>query len=141
MTTLGNFIDGRHGASHGGRSAPIHNPATGEEIGRVALSSAAECAEAIAVAERAFPAWAQTPPLVRARVMFRFKALMEEHRDELAALITREHGKVLSDAQGELTRGLEVVEFALKGEHSLNVGRGVDSHSMMQPVGVCAGIT
>ncbi|MGL4505949.1 MAG: CoA-acylating methylmalonate-semialdehyde dehydrogenase, partial [Aeromonas sobria] len=89
----------------------------------------------------------QTPPLVRARVFFRFKELMEQHRDELAQLISREHGKVFSDAQGELTRGLDVVEFAcgiphlLKGEHSLNVGRGVDSYSMMQPVGVCAGIT
>ncbi|WP_412841186.1 aldehyde dehydrogenase family protein, partial [Aeromonas dhakensis] len=87
------------------------------------------------------------PPLVRARVLFRFKEQMEQHRDDLARLISREHGKVFSDAQGELTRGLEVVEFAcgiphlLKGEHSLNVGRGVDSHSMMQPVGVCAGIT
>ncbi|MEW7866723.1 CoA-acylating methylmalonate-semialdehyde dehydrogenase [Aeromonas diversa] len=147
MTILGNFIDGRHCASHSGRVAPIHNPASGEETGRVALASAAECAEAIAVAERAFPAWAQTPPLVRARVMFRFKALVEAQRDELAALISREHGKVLSDAQGELTRGLEVVEFACgiphlqKGEHSQNVGRGVDSWSLMQPLGVCAGIT
>ncbi len=111
------------------------------------LSSAAECQEAIAIAERAFADWSQTPPLVRARVFFRFKELMEQHRDELAQLISREHGKVFSDAQGELTRGLEVVEFAcgiphlLKGEHSLNVGRGVDSYSMMQPVGVCAGIT
>ncbi|MGK4476516.1 CoA-acylating methylmalonate-semialdehyde dehydrogenase [Aeromonas molluscorum] len=142
-----NFINGELKASHSERFAPIFNPATGQQQGQVALASAAECSEAIAIAETAFVAWSQTPPLVRARVLFRFKELMELHRDELAELISREHGKVFSDAQGELTRGLEVVEFAcgiphlLKGEHSLNVGRGVDSYSMMQPVGVCAGIT
>ncbi len=144
---VNNFIDGQLQESRGERFGAIFNPATGQQQGSVALSTAAECAEAIASAERAFADWSQTPPLVRARVMFRFKELMEQYRDELARLISREHGKVFSDAQGELTRGLEVVEFAcgiphlLKGEHSLNVGRGVDSHSMMQPVGVCAGIT
>lgn len=144
---VSNFIDGQLQQSHSERFGAIFNPATGQQQGSVALATAAECGEAIAVAERAFADWSQTPPLVRARVLFRFKELMERHRDELAELISREHGKVFSDAQGELTRGLEVVEFAcgiphlLKGEHSLNVGRGVDSHSMMQPVGVCAGIT
>ncbi|MGL4932197.1 MAG: CoA-acylating methylmalonate-semialdehyde dehydrogenase, partial [Aeromonas sp.] len=144
---VSNFIDGQLQESRSERQGAIFNPACGKQQGSVGLSSAAECQEAIASAERAFVDWSQTPPLVRARVLFRFKALMEQHRDELAQLISREHGKVFSDAQGELTRGLEVVEFAcgiphlLKGEHSLNVGRGVDSYSMMQPVGVCAGIT
>ncbi|MFQ2771449.1 CoA-acylating methylmalonate-semialdehyde dehydrogenase [Aeromonas caviae] len=144
---IDNFIDGETTESRSERFGAIFNPATGQQQGSVVLSTADECAEAIACAERAFGEWSQTPPLVRARVLFRFKELMEQHRDELAQLISREHGKVFSDAQGELTRGLEVVEFAcgiphlLKGEHSLNVGRGVDSHSMMQPVGVCAGIT
>ncbi len=102
---------------------------------------------AVEVAKKAQVDWQATPPLQRARVMFRFKALLEENADELATLISTEHGKVHSDALGELTRGLEVVEFAcgiphlLKGEHSLNVGREIDSYSMMQPVGVCVGIT
>ncbi|MGL6265586.1 CoA-acylating methylmalonate-semialdehyde dehydrogenase [Aeromonas jandaei] len=144
---VSNFINGQPQESCSERQGAIFNPACGKQQGSVGLSSAAECQEAIAIAERAFADWSQTPPLVRARVFFRFKELMEQHRDELAQLISREHGKVFSDAQGELTRGLEVVEFAcgiphlLKGEHSLNVGRGVDSYSMMQPVGVCAGIT
>ncbi|MCC0087652.1 CoA-acylating methylmalonate-semialdehyde dehydrogenase [Aeromonas veronii] len=144
---VSNFINGQPQESRSERQGAIFNPACGKQQGSVGLSSAAECQEAIAIAERAFADWSQTPPLVRARVFFRFKELMEQHRDELAQLISREHGKVFSDAQGELTRGLEVVEFAcgiphlLKGEHSLNVGRGVDSYSMMQPVGVCAGIT
>ncbi|CAJ1767895.1 Putative 3-oxopropanoate dehydrogenase [Aeromonas jandaei] len=144
---VSNFINGQPQESRSERQGAIFNPACGKQQGSVGLSSAAECQEAIAIAERAFTDWSQTPPLVRARVFFRFKELMEQHRDELAQLISREHGKVFSDAQGELTRGLEVVEFAcgiphlLKGEHSLNVGRGVDSYSMMQPVGVCAGIT
>ena len=144
---VSNFINGQPQESRSERQGAIFNPACGKQQGSVGLSSAAECQEAIAIAERAFVDWSQTPPLVRARVFFRFKELMEQHRDELAQLISREHGKVFSDAQGELTRGLEVVEFAcgiphlLKGEHSLNVGRGVDSYSMMQPVGVCAGIT
>ena len=106
-----------------------------------------EVAQAIGVAHDAFAAWSKTSPLRRARVLFNFKALMEKHRDELAALIVSEHGKVWSDALGELTRGIEVIEFAcgiphlLKGEYSPNFGSGVDSYSLMQPVGVVAGIT
>ncbi|KFN41114.1 hypothetical protein N789_04305 [Arenimonas oryziterrae DSM 21050 = YC6267] len=111
------------------------------------LASKAEVEEAISIASAAFPAWAATTPLNRARVLFRFKALLEQHADEIALAITREHGKVLSDARGELTRGIEVVEFAcgipqlLKGEHSMNVGSGVDSYSEYSPLGVVAGIT
>lgn len=147
MTTIGNFIHGEHVASNSGRSAPVYNPATGEQTKTVSLSSADETRSAIASAEKAFETWSKVTPLNRARVMFKFKELLEQNADELAALITSEHGKVLSDAHGELTRGLEVVEFACgiphlqKGEHSLNVGRGVDSYSQMMPMGVCAGIS
>ena len=147
METLGNYIDGKRTASASGRVAPVYNPATGEQRLEVALSSEEDTRSAIAAAQRAFDAWKAVTPLNRARVMFAFKALVEEHRDELAELITMEHGKVLSDARNELGRGLEVVEFAtgiphlLKGEHSLNVGRGVDGYSLMQPLGVCAGIS
>ncbi|GAA4648772.1 CoA-acylating methylmalonate-semialdehyde dehydrogenase [Kistimonas scapharcae] len=129
------------------RSQPVFNPATGEQTGVVALASAAETEKAIAVAKAAFPAWKETTPLNRARVMFRFKKLVEKHRDELAGLITSEHGKVYEDACGELVRGLEVVEFAcgiphlLKGEHTENVGTAVDAWSVNQPLGVVAGIT
>lgn len=144
---VSNFINGRMVESHSGRNADLFNPANGELRGQVQLSSTSEALEAVAVAKQAQEAWQATPPLQRARVMFRFKALLEENADELATLISTEHGKVHSDALGELTRGLEVVEFScgiphlLKGEHSLNVGREIDSYSLMQPVGVCVGIT
>ncbi len=147
MTILGNFIGGVRVVSSSGRSAPVYNPAIGKQQFKVALSSPDETREAIAVAAAAFPAWSKVTPLNRARVMFKFKELIEHYADELAELITLEHGKVFSDAKGELTRGLEVVEFAcgiphlLKGEHSLNVGRDVDSFSQMMPLGVCAGIS
>ena len=147
MSVLGNYIGGQHVASQSGRTSPVFNPATGAQSKEVALSSADETRAAIANAQEAFKTWSQVTPLNRARIMFKFKALVEEHADELAELITAEHGKVFSDAKGELTRGLEVVEFACgiphlqKGEHSLNVGRGVDSFSQMMPMGVCAGIS
>ncbi len=144
---VSNFINGTTVASTSGRTSDLFNPANGELRGKVQLSSADEAHAAVAVAKQAQVNWQATPPLQRARVMFKFKALLEQHADDMATLISQEHGKVHSDALGELTRGLEVVEFAcgiphlLKGEHSLNVGREVDSHSMMQPVGVCVGIT
>ncbi|PXF30019.1 methylmalonate-semialdehyde dehydrogenase [Pokkaliibacter plantistimulans] len=144
---LGNFVAGAETASHSGRTAAVHNPATGRVSKQVVLSSAEEVAQVIAVAREAFPAWAASPPLRRSRVLFKFKELIEQHFDELAEIITEEHGKVFSDAKGELIRGLEVVEFACgiphlqKGEHSVNVGSNVDSWSMMQPLGVVAGIT
>ncbi len=145
--TLHHFIDGRRQAGGSGRTAPVYDPALGDVRHQVPLASAEETRAAIAAARSALPAWAATTPLRRARVMFRFRDLVERHRTELAALITGEHGKLLSDAEGEVTRGLEVVEFAcgiphlLKGEHSENVGTGIDSWSLRQPVGVCAGIT
>jgi malonate-semialdehyde dehydrogenase (acetylating)/methylmalonate-semialdehyde dehydrogenase len=147
VATLGHFIDGRPVAGHSGRHGPVYDPATGQVRARLALASAEETAAAIAAAGRALPAWSATPPLARARVLFRFKSLIEEHIDELARLITLEHGKVLSDARGEVIRGLEVVEFAcgiphlLRGDFTENVGTAIDSWSVRQPVGVCAGIT
>ena len=147
MSVIGNFIGGERVASTSGRTGPVYNPATGAQIATVALSSEDETRAAIANAEAAFKIWSKVTPLNRARVMFKYKELIEKHADEIATLISQEHGKVFSDAKGELTRGLEVVEFACgiphlqKGEHSLNVGRGVDSYSQMMPMGVCAGIS
>jgi len=143
----GHHIGGQAVAGTSGRCGIVHNPATGAVRGDVAFASAVETRAAIAAASAALPGWAATPPLQRARVMFRFKHLIEQHMDELAALITAEHGKVLSDARGEVIRGMEIVEFAcgipqmLKGEFSENVGSAVDSWSLRQPVGVVAGIT
>ena len=147
MNITGNFIGGQITYSASNETIPVYDPATGKVARELTQSTGAEVAEAIKIAHEAFPAWSKTSPLRRARVLFNFKALMEQHRDELAELIVSEHGKVWSDAQGELTRGLEVVEFAcgiphlIKGEYSANVGTGVDSYSLMQPVGVVAGIT
>lgn len=147
METVANFIHGECVTGSGQRVQAIFNPATGEQIRQVVMSSTRETEQAIAAAHDAFPGWARHSPLKRARVMFRFKALLEQNMERLARIISEEHGKVFSDAVGELTRGLEVVEFACgiphlqKGEHSANVGTGVDSHSLMQPLGVCVGIT
>ena len=141
------FIAGKLASGKSGRTAPVFNPATGEAAGQVALASAAEVDEAVRIAQEAFPKWSHTPPLRRARILMRFLRLLEENEDRIAQAITREHGKVLSDAKGELARGVEVVEFAtgapqlLKGEVTENVGTRVDSHSLRQPLGVVAGIT
>jgi malonate-semialdehyde dehydrogenase (acetylating)/methylmalonate-semialdehyde dehydrogenase len=147
MRTIAHFIGGKSVAGTSNRVGPVFDPATGEQTGAVAYANTEETAAAVTVAAAAFPAWAATPPLRRARVLFKFKELVERHADELARLITAEHGKILSDAMGSLTRGLEVVEFAcgipqlLKGEFTDNVGTGIDSWSMRLPLGVCAGIT
>jgi malonate-semialdehyde dehydrogenase (acetylating)/methylmalonate-semialdehyde dehydrogenase len=144
---LTHFIGGKSVSGASLRRGPVYDPAIGRRVREVVLASAADTEMAIASAKAAFPSWAETPPLQRARVLFRFKSLIESHADELAAIITSEHGKVLSDARGEITRGLEVVEFAcgiphlLKGEFSDSVGKGIDSWSLRLPVGVCAGIT
>jgi malonate-semialdehyde dehydrogenase (acetylating)/methylmalonate-semialdehyde dehydrogenase len=141
------WIGGKAVAGASGRTGNVYNPATGQVQALVPLANAAELNAAVAAAEAAFPAWAAQPPLRRARVLFRFRELFEQHLDDFAELITSEHGKVLSDAKGEATRGLEVVEFAtgiphlLKGEFSEQVGAGIDSWSMRQPLGVVAGIT
>ncbi len=147
MADLHHFIDGARVAGTSGRVGEVFDPSTGVVRAHVPLASAGEVAAAVASAVRAFPAWAATPPVRRARVMFRFKELIEKHADELSRLVTGEHGKVLSDALGSLTRGLEVVEFAcgmphlLKGEYAENVGSEIDSWSARQPLGICAGIT
>jgi malonate-semialdehyde dehydrogenase (acetylating)/methylmalonate-semialdehyde dehydrogenase len=143
---IGHVINGQR-VLDGGRTQPVYNPATGEVIRQVALAETETVTNAIAAAEAAFPEWRDTTPLSRARVMFRFKELVEKHAETIVALITEEHGKVLDDARGELQRGIENIEYAcgapelLKGEHSRNVGRGVDSWSEHQPLGVVAGIT
>ena len=146
-TTIGHFIGGKRVAGASGRTGAVYNPATGERTADVAFASQGEVAAAVSAAAKAFPGWAATPPLQRARVMFRFKEFVERDLDALAKLVTSEHGKVLSDARGSVIRGLEVVEFAcgiphlLKGEFTEAVGRGIDSWSMRQPLGICAGIT
>lgn len=129
------------------RQLPIFNPATGKQEASVSLASPIEVEVAIATAKQAFEEWRNVTPLKRARLLFKFKELVEKHRNELAEMLTREHGKVLEDALGDITRGLEVVEFAcgiphlLKGEYTENVGTDVDAWSVSQPLGVVAGIT
>ncbi len=144
---ISHWIGGRRVAGVSGRHADVYEPSSGRVSGRVALASAAEVDQAVAAAQGAFAAWSQQPPLQRARVMFRFRTLLLDNAERIAAQISREHGKVIADARGELTRGVEVVEFAagipqlLKGEYSENVGKEVDSYSMRQPLGVVAGVT
>ncbi|HTO82708.1 MAG TPA: CoA-acylating methylmalonate-semialdehyde dehydrogenase [Methylomirabilota bacterium] len=144
---LTHYIHGKPVSGKSGRFSDVFNPATGELSAKLPLASRAEVDAAVQSAKKAFPGWAKTTPLSRARVMFKYKELLEKNRDKLAALIGSEHGKVLADATGEVTRGIEVVEFVcgiphlLKGEFTENVGTNVDSFSMRQPLGVCAGIT
>nr|WP_271213436.1 CoA-acylating methylmalonate-semialdehyde dehydrogenase [Rhodococcus wratislaviensis]GLK40543.1 methylmalonate-semialdehyde dehydrogenase (acylating) [Rhodococcus wratislaviensis] len=149
---IDHYITGRsdaRGATARGATtrADVYNPATGQITGRVAMATTGDVDAAVAAAAAAFPAWSATPAHIRARVLFRFRDLVERDADRLAAIITAEHGKVHSDAKGEVTRGLEVVEFAcgipqqLKGEFSENVGRAVDGVSFRQPLGVVAGIS
>src|SRR3954453_4610143 len=141
------FIAGKLASGKSGRTAPVFNPATGEAAGQGALPNAAEGDEGVRIAQEAFPKWSHTPPLRRARILMRFLRLLEENEDRIARVITAEHGKVLSDAKGELARGVEVVEFAtgapqlLKGEVTENVGTRVESHSLPQTLDVVAGIT
>ena len=144
---INHFINGQVVRSDSGRSQPVYNPATGEVLNHVALGSAEEVNSAVAAASVAAPGWADTAPLKRARVLFKFKELIEKHHDDLAAAITREHGKVFSDAKGEVVRGLEIVEFAcgipqlLKTQFTDNIGGGIDNWQLRQPLGVTAGIT
>jgi malonate-semialdehyde dehydrogenase (acetylating)/methylmalonate-semialdehyde dehydrogenase len=146
-TEVGHFIHGRAVASHSGRRQPVFNPSTGAVARQVALASVDEVNAAVASAKAAFPAWADTPPIRRARVMNAFLQLLMQHRDTLAAMITAEHGKVFTDAQGEVTRGIDIVEFAcgipqlLKGDFTDQVSTGIDNWTLRQPLGVVAGIT
>ncbi|MBT0960814.1 CoA-acylating methylmalonate-semialdehyde dehydrogenase [Denitromonas iodatirespirans] len=146
MDTLGHYINGER-RPDANRPQPVFHPALGRPVRQVAMASRATVESAIAAAAEAFPAWRKTPPLKRARVLFRFKALLEQHADRIVAAIVEEHGKVWEDAHGELARGIEVVEYAcgapelLKGEHSREVGPDIDSWSEFPPLGVVAGIT
>ena len=141
------YIGGQRIGSVAARSLPVFNPATGEQTGTLPLATAQDVDAAVQAAKAAFPPWAATPPLKRARVMFRFRELLEAKQEALAAQITAEHGKTHSDALGEVARGIEIVEFAcgipqlLKGEVTENVGPQIDSHNLRQPLGVVAGIT
>lgn len=144
---LAHFINGQRVAGTSGNFQDVYNPAIGESHAQVALASSDEVKAAIDVADAAFPAWSTTPAAKRAAVMFKFRELLYAHQDEIASLVSREHGKTLADAKGELARGIEVVEFAcgiplaLKGEYSEGVANRVDTHSIRQPLGVVAGIT
>jgi malonate-semialdehyde dehydrogenase (acetylating)/methylmalonate-semialdehyde dehydrogenase len=144
---IGHFIAGKAVAPASGRAKDVFNPATGEVTGSVGLASVEEVNEAVNAAKAAFPAWSETAPLKRARILFKFKELLNQHHEELALLITREHGKVLSDAMGEVVRGIEVVEFAcgipnlLKTDFTDQIGGGIDNWNLRQPLGVVAGIT
>jgi malonate-semialdehyde dehydrogenase (acetylating)/methylmalonate-semialdehyde dehydrogenase len=146
MPRIGHFIDGHLTSGHGATSE-VFDPALGRPIAQVSHATPAEIDMAVAAAQAAFPAWAELPPLRRARILFRFKELIEHNQDVVASAITREHGKVLADAKGEVVRGLEVVEFAcgipqlLKGEYTAQIAGGVDAWTLRQPVGVCVGIT
>jgi len=144
---VSHFIGGSEVDTATGRYADVFNPALGEPCAKVALASTEEVDQAVAAAAAAFPAWSNTPPLARARVLFKYLQLCQQHTDEFAAMITREHGKTFLDAQGEVARGIEVVEFAvgipqlLKGEFTDQIARGIDAWAMRQPLGVVAGIT
>ncbi len=147
MKLIEHFIDGKNFSGESKRKSNVYNPAIGEVSSEVKLASTSDVTKAVESAKKAFPSWASTPPLQRARVMFKFKELIERNSEELTKIIVSEHGKVYDDAKGSLIRGLEVVEFAcgipqiLKGEFTENVGSDVDSWSIRQPLGVCAGIT
>ena len=145
--TIPHWIEGRTVHSEGTRRESVFNPATGQVARHVAMADEAHVHAAVDAARKAFPAWAETPPIRRARVMNQFLALMNQHKDELAAIITSEHGKVFSDAQGEVMRGIDIIEFAcgapqlLKGDFSDQASTGIDNWIWRQPLGVVAGVT
>src|SRR3954453_21691557 len=147
MRDIGHFIGGKQVAGTSGRAGDVFNPNTGEVQAKVALASKAEVENAIANAKAAFPAWSATNPQRRARVMFKFLELIQGEYDDLARLLSSEHGKTFADAKGDIQRGLEVVEFTcgiphlLKGEHPEGPGPSIDLYSVRQPLGVAAGIT
>ena len=146
-STIDHFVGGQRVAASGNRFGDVFDPATGAVRARVPLASESEVDDAVAAACAAFPDWAATAPPARARILFRFQMLLRDHLDEIARIVSSEHGKTLDDARGSVTRGIEVVEFAcgipqlLKGEHNEGVASGIDSYSFRQPLGVCVGIT
>ena len=145
--TIQHYINGQRTRGNSARAQDVFNPATGAVTGQVALASSTDVDAAVAAAQAAFPAWADTPPIRRARVMFKFLELLNHHKDALAEMITLEHGKVFTDAQGEVSRGIDIVEFAcgisqlLKGDFTDQVSTGIDNWTLRQPLGVVAGIT
>jgi len=147
LPLIGHWVDGRRVDPQSSQTRDVFNPATGQVSGKVALATLSDIDTAVASARKAFPAWAATPPLRRARVLFRFLELLYRHQDELARLITAEHGKVFSDAHGEVARGIDIVEFAcgapqlLKTDFTEQVSSGMDNWTLRQPLGVVAGIT
>ena len=147
MNLITHFVNGKNIPGKSERTGKIFNPATGEQESQVKLGSKLDIDDAVKIAKKAFEKWSLKPPIQRARVMFKFKELIEKNYDKITKLIVSEHGKVYEDAKGSLTRGLEIVEFAcgipqaLKGEFTENVGTDIDSWSIRQPLGVCAGIT
>lgn len=147
MAEIAHYINNKHVAGTSGNSQPVFDPATGSSDKSVSLASVEEVNQAVEAANAAWPAWSKTPTLRRARILDKFKSILWDRADQLAEAISAEHGKTHEDALGEVTRGLEVVEFAIgapthmKGEFSENVGSGVDSHMIRQSLGVCAGIT
>src|ERR1700742_650430 len=147
MKEYGHFINGELVKGTSGRFGDVFNPATGEVQAKVALANRAEMTKAVEAAAKAFPAWSAVNPQRRARVMFNFKALLEKNMDQLARILSDEHGKVIADSKGDIQRGLEVIEFACgiphlqKGEYTEGAGPGIDIYSMRQPLGVVAGIT
>jgi malonate-semialdehyde dehydrogenase (acetylating) / methylmalonate-semialdehyde dehydrogenase len=146
LEILENFVGGRWVPSRTSDFQDVHNPATGETIARAPLSTAGELDDAVASAKKAFPAWRDTPPVVRARFLFRFRQLLEEHFEELAATVTREHGKTLDESRGSVRRGIECVEVAcgtpslMMGYGLENIATGIDCQVIRQPIGVCAAI-
>ena len=147
MREINHFIDGASFTGASGRFSDVFDPNTGEVQARVQLASVAEMDRAVQAAQNAFDGWSSTNPQRRARVMFEFKRLVEANMNELAELLSSEHGKVIADSKGDIQRGLEVIEFAcgiphaLKGEYTWGAGPGIDVYSMRQPLGVVAGIT
>ena len=147
MKKINHFINGKEYSSQSKRYGDVHNPALGEKIAEVSFANSDDVEQAIISAKNAFSSWSKTPPLTRSRIFFKFKELLVRDMDKLAAQVTEEHGKVLSDSIGSITRGMEVVEFMcgvphlIKGEFSENVGSNIDSWSMRQPLGICVGIT
>ncbi|MFM1907907.1 MAG: hypothetical protein RLZZ591_1584, partial [Pseudomonadota bacterium] len=146
-TEVAQYIAGARTAGSSQRTQAVYNPATGAVARQVRLGNAQDVASAVAAAHAAFPAWADTPPIRRARVMYKFLELVNQHKDELARIITAEHGKVFTDAQGEVARGIDIIEFAcgipqlLKGDFTDQVSTGIDNWTLRQPLGVVAGIT
>ncbi len=147
MYSIGQFINGEHLTEPTEKQQAIINPAYDEQIGNVIFASAEQIESAILSSEKAFISWSETTPMKRARILFKFKALLEEHMDELALLVTNEHGKTIEDAKGSVMRGIEVVEYNcgiashLKGDYSESVGKDIDTYTMRQALGVCAGVS